>query len=297
MSSHTVRRRVRALAATCAMALIATLVQPIAGSPAAAAPPAPPGPGQGPVDRPMPKGVRPDTAFPPEKRPPVVPPEVRADGAPTALSKAAWDRRSTARVAAEDQVFTDVLARPGFLLGDTSVTIYFNVDASAPPWSNWRVTAYDKESQTEQASTTLSRDEIARSACSGQRDFCRSFGREHGWELDATRTYEVTITALLDDGREVVSNRSEVRPRATIVPPAIPPGQAGGCGCGNALALTSAGQAIRGDGVNTATGAFTQVDQDLGMASFGIPFSSSRTYSSANRRRPVRAAAGPGRTT
>ena len=283
MSSRTVRSRVRALAAVCALTLTVTLVQPIEGSRAQAAPiPAPPGPGQGPVDRPMPNGVRPDTAFPPDKRPPVVPPEVRADGAPKELSRTAWDRRTGARVAAEDRVFTDVLARPGFLLGDTSVSLYFNVDAEAPAFSSWRVTAYDKESQTEQASTTLSRDEIARSECSGQRDYCRSFGTEHGWVLDANRTYEITITAILDDGREVVSNRPEVRPRATIVPPAIPPGQAGGCGCGNALALTSAGQAIRANGVNTATGAFIQVEQDLSMASFGIPFVSTRTYSSAN---------------
>ncbi|MEV0719176.1 RHS repeat-associated core domain-containing protein, partial [Asanoa sp. NPDC050611] len=288
MSRPTVRSRARALAAFCALALTVTLLQPIEGSRAQAAPiPQPPGPGQGPVDRPMPKGVRPDNAFPPDQRPPVVPPEVRADGAPTALSKAAWDRRTSARVAADDQVFTDVLARPGFLLGDTSISLYFNVDDAAPPWSTWRVTAFDKETQTEQASTTLSRDEIARSTCSGQRDFCRAFGREHGWELDASRSYEVTITAVLDDGREVVSNRPEVQPRATIVPPAIPPGQAGGCGCGNALALTSAGQAIRGDGVNTATGAFTQVVQDLGMASFGVPFTSSRTYSSANAVGPL----------
>ncbi|MEV4533980.1 polymorphic toxin-type HINT domain-containing protein [Asanoa sp. NPDC049518] len=282
MSSHTLRSRARALAALCAMTLIVTLVQPLEGSPAAAAPPAPPGPGQGPVDRPMPKGVRPDTAFPPDKRPPLVPPEVRADGAPRELSRAAWDRRTTARVAADDRVFTDVLARPGFLLGDTSVSLFFNVAADAPAFSSWRVTAYDKESQTEQASTTLSRDEIERSKCSGQRDFCRSFGREHGWELDASRDYEVTMTAVLDDGREIVSERPEVRPRATIVPPAIPLGQAGGCGCGNALALTSAGQAIRADGVNTATGAFIQTAGDLGMSSIGVPFSSSRTYSSAN---------------
>ncbi|GIF76123.1 polymorphic toxin-type HINT domain-containing protein [Asanoa siamensis] len=287
MSSRTVRGRVRALAAFCALIMTVTLLQPLTPNAAAAAPPTPPGPGQGPVDRPMPKGVRPDTAFPPDKRPPLVPPEVRADGAPKELSRAAWERRTSARVAAEDRVFTEVLARPGFLLGDTSVSLYFNVNAAAPAFSSWRVTAYDKESQTEQASTTLTRDEIARSQCSGQRDFCRSFGREHGWTLDPARTYEVTMTAVLDDGREIVSERPEVRPRATIVPPAIPLGQAGGCGCGNALALTSAGQAIRGNGVNTATGAFIQVKQDLAMVSFGVPFVSSRTYSSANGTGPL----------
>ncbi|MDW5327412.1 DNA/RNA non-specific endonuclease [Plantactinospora sp. KLBMP9567] len=283
MSSRTVLSRTRWLVGACALTLIVTLAPPARGSWAEAAQvPAPPS-GQGPVDRPMPEGVRPDTAFPPDKRPPVVPPEVTADGAPRPLSRAGWDRRTGARVAAEDRVFTDVLVLPGYLLGDTSLSLYFNVDdADAPAWSTWRVTAYDKETQTEQASTTLSRDEIARSSCSGQRDYCRSFGREHGWLLDASRTYQVTVTAILDDGREIVSEPSEARPRSTIEPPAIPPGQAAGCGCGNALALTSAGQAIRANGVNTATGAFIQAEQDLAMASFGVPFASSRTYSSAN---------------
>ncbi|MFG1778414.1 polymorphic toxin-type HINT domain-containing protein [Micromonospora sp. NPDC049048] len=282
MSSRTVLSRSRWLAGFCMLILIVTLAPPAERSWARAAQIPAPAPGQGPVDRPMPKGVRPDTAFPPDKRPPVVPPEVRADGTPRALARADWDRRTGARVAAEDRVFTDVLLRPGFLLGDTSLSLYFNVDADAPAWSTWRVTAYDKQSQTEQASTTLTRDEIAGSACSGQRDYCRSFGKDQGWVLDAGRTYEVTITAILDEGREVISERSEAQPRATIEPPAIPRGQAAGCGCGNALALTSAGQAIRANGVNTAIGSFVQVEQDLAMASFGVPFNSSRTYSSAN---------------
>ncbi|GIG92743.1 hypothetical protein Pen02_76790 [Plantactinospora endophytica] len=266
----------------CALTLIVTLAPPAKGSWAEAAQvPAPP-PGQGPVDRPMPAGVRPDTAFPPDKRPPVVPPEVRADGAPRALSKAAWERRTGARVAAEDKVFTEVLALPGYLLDDTSLSLYFNVRGDAPDWSTWRVTAFDTESQAEQPSVTLSRDEIARSNCSGQREYCRSFGREHGWVLDPGRTYQVSITAILDDGREIVSDPATGSPRTVIDPPAIPPGQAGGCGCGNALALTSAGQAIRANGVNTATGAFIQVEQDLAMASFGVPFVSARAYSSVN---------------
>ncbi|RBQ20017.1 hypothetical protein DP939_09300 [Spongiactinospora rosea] len=56
-----------------------------------------------------------------------------------------------------------------------------------------------------------------------------------------------------------------------------------GCGCGNALALTSAGQASRGLGVNTGTGAYVRTETDFAMASFGPQFATSRTYSSMNR--------------
>ena len=72
------------------------------------------------------------------------------------------------------------------------------------------------------------------------------------------------------------------KPRTTITPPPIAAKQAAGCSCGNALGMTAAGQAVRGIGVNTATGAFARVEQDLGMASFGVPFASRRVYSSAN---------------
>ena len=39
---------------------------------------------------------------------------------------------------------------------------------------------------------------------------------------------------------------------------------------------------LRGLGVNTGTGAYTRVEPDLGMASFAVPFTLVRVYSSAN---------------
>ena len=74
------------------------------------------------------------------------------------------------------------------------------------------------------------------------------------------------ITAVFADGHEVVSAPSPAgRPRTTIVPPPISGAQAAGCNCANALGMTEAGQAVRGTGVNTATGAFSRLERDLSV--------------------------------
>lgn len=184
-------------------------------------------------------------------------------------------------MSADAEVFANVLLRSGFELGDTSLVGYFDV-RDEPGWSSWRVRAFDAASGIEQASTVLPRSELG-AGCSAVRQFCRSLGTAEGWALDPAKEYFIDITAVFDDGREVVSAPSpKAKPRTTIVPPPIPAGQAVGCGCGAALALTAARQALRGDGVNTGTGAFTRVEPDLSMASFGVPFASGRVYSSAN---------------
>ena len=218
--------------------------------------------------------------------PPPVPAGVRAGSTPTPLSTEQWAQvRKPGQVpltAADEQVFTNMLLRPGYVLGDTSLVAYFDVRDQDPAWSSWTVRLYDAASRTEQASTTLPRSELVAS-CGAVREFCRSFGVGDGWVLDPAKDYFITVAAVFDDGREVVSDASPAaRPRSTIVPPPIPARQAAGCGCGTALGMTQARQAVRGDGVNTATGAFARVEQDLSMASFGVPFASARVYSSAN---------------
>ncbi|HWG99401.1 MAG TPA: RHS repeat-associated core domain-containing protein, partial [Pilimelia sp.] len=266
------------------LALLVSLL-PVVGSGRARAAEVPAAaPGAGPVERGVPAGASPNEALPAGRRYPVVPPSARPGGRPVALSASAWSavRRPAARVAAAEQVFTDVALRSGYLLGDTSLVALFNADTSDPAWTSWRVRLYEEGGRTEQASLILPREELERSRCSGTRSYCRSLGSVDGWTLDPARRYFVTVAAVYPD-REVVSAESgAARPRRTIVPPAVPVGQAAGCGCGNALALTAGGQAHRALGVNTATGAFARVEPDLSMASFGVPFASARTYSSAN---------------
>ncbi|MEO3781403.1 polymorphic toxin-type HINT domain-containing protein [Micromonospora sp. B11E3] len=223
----------------------------------------------------------------------MVPSGVPAEGAPRQLTAEQWAAvlNPGAPAEAAEAEFADLLLRPGFVLGDTSLVAYFNLRDDEPDWSSWKATLYDADSKTEQHSALLSRDDLTAAKCSGQREYCRSFGAADGWTLRPEKTYFLTLTAVFDDGREVVSRESEeAAPRTTIDPPAIPNPQAAGCACGNALGIT-ARQAIRGSGVNTATGAFSLVEQDLAMASFGVPFASTRVYSSAN---PAAGPLGPG---
>ncbi|MGH3488723.1 MAG: RHS repeat-associated core domain-containing protein, partial [Actinopolymorphaceae bacterium] len=282
------------LVVICSLALIAAVLQPVPSPEPAEAAVVPRAlAGAGPVARAAPASATPNKPFAPGKRPPVVPRGVVASGEPRELSAQDWLRVSSQGVvlqAADTPVFTRMLLRPGYVLGDTSLLAYFNVDEDAP-WTSWRVTLFDAESQTEQASTSLTRDDLRRSGCAAQRDYCRSFGASDGWDLDPAKRYFLTITAVFPD-REVPSAPTQrANPRRTIVPPPIPDRQAAGCGCGNALGTTDARQAVRGVGVNTATGAFSRVEQDLAMASFGVPFVSTRVYSSAN---PASGLFGPG---
>ncbi|HEX6684667.1 MAG TPA: polymorphic toxin-type HINT domain-containing protein [Candidatus Limnocylindrales bacterium] len=234
----------------------------------------------GPVDRPAPASARPDEAVPPDKIAPPVPLGVKAGGAPVILPLTAWER--TLSAVAAQEVFANVQLRSGFVLGDTSLVGYFDVRDQDPAWTSWTVRLYDAATMTEQASTNIPRSELVQ-PCGAVRQFCRSFGSEQGWILDPAKEYFITIAAVFPDAPEVVSPESNrAKPRTTVIPPPIPAKQASGCGCGSALGMTAAKQAMRGDGVNTATGAFTRVETDLVMNSFGIPFGSARVYSSVN---------------
>ncbi|MEV7006698.1 RHS repeat-associated core domain-containing protein [Streptosporangium sp. NPDC051022] len=256
-------------------------------APASAAPPPVPQvrAGAGPVNRPMPKGIRPDRALKPGERPPVVPLGAKAEGKPVKVAETRWSSLTakSARKAAEDG-FTDLSLRPGYVLGDTSLVTYFNTGQADPSWTAVRVRLYDAESQTEQTSTLVTRPDLQRSYCGGAGDLCRSFGSADGWTLETGRPYFVTVAAVYDDGHEVVSAPSDhSQARQTVDPPPIPNEQASGCGCGNALALTAANQASRALGVNTGTGAYVRTERDLAMASYGPQFVTARTYSSMNR--------------
>ncbi|HEX5542621.1 MAG TPA: polymorphic toxin-type HINT domain-containing protein [Micromonospora sp.] len=279
------------------VALTAALLQPAGPSQAAQAqigpvPQVTAGPG--PVDRPAPASARPDEAVPEEKLPPPVPAGVPVQGAPEQLAPEQWAAvpkpGKAALTAAADEVFTNVLLRPGYVLGDTSLVAYFDVRDEDPAWTSWEVRLYDVESKTEQASTLLPRSAL-QAECGGASEYCRSFGVADGWVLDAAKEYFITIAAFFEDGREEESAASaEAKPRTTVTPPSIPASQAAGCGCGTALGM-DVRQAVRGIGVNTATGAFSRVEPDVSMASFGIPFASTRVYSSAN---PSAGPFGPG---
>src|SRR5256886_679668 len=250
--------------------------------------------GSGPVDRRLPDSARSNTA--PANAVPLVPPSIRAAGPPRRLSTVDRSRLPKPLVEkpgvgpagvtgkddpADNAVFEDLVLRPGYVLGDTSLVLYFDLHNEDRSFDSWVVHLFDAVDGTEQASQTLHVPDLD-PACHTVRTYCRSLDTAHGWTVDPTKQYFVSITAVFADGHTVLSAPSTTaQPRTTIVPPAVSKAQAAGCGCGDALGMTEAGQAVRGTGVNTATGAFSRVERDLSMSSFGIQLSSVRVYSSA----------------
>nr|GID38456.1 hypothetical protein Aca09nite_49620 [Actinoplanes campanulatus] len=257
------------------------IVTMLTGTPrlAVAAPGAPVAvPGQGPVQRGVPASAAPRHGLSDGVTAPAVPPAIEAAGKPVSAAVAA----RTAEPAVLQAV--DPLLRPGYLLGDTSLVLYFNGDldrGNPQSWARWWVTVTDVASGAEQRSADLGQNDVA--DCGTPREFCRSLGAAEGWVLNPAREYHAVITVVQADGSEAASPPSNpAEPRTTDVPPALPAGQAVGCGCPTVLGPVLNGQAIRGAGVNTATGAFSRTEHDFVMASYGIPFSASRYYSSAN---------------
>lgn len=281
ISKRTARSRLRA---RLSIAILSTMTMVIsltwAGHPAAAqakphTPAAPPGPG--PVHHPLPASALRNHGYPPGQRPPVVPPETAAAGKARKLAPAQWS--AIRKLAADPAGATDVLARPGFALDDTSLVVYF--DGDPDDWASWLVTVYDPATQAAQESKPLAPADAV--TCQVPRTYCRTFGTQDGWTLADGHDYFVTVTATLADGSQVVSAPSgTAKARTTAAPPPIPAGQAAGCTCPDLLAPSAVAQAVRGSGVQTGTGGFTTSTVDLRMAGFGVPFRAARQYSSAN---------------
>ena len=270
--------RTRLLAVFCAF-LLALTIAPPAARPARADPGDTPKAtaGQAPQQRGLPPNAASADAVAENARPPIVPPVVRAGGEPEKVSARSLAK---ARSAAPGEAFTDLLLRPGYVVGDTSLVVLFNLADES--FDNWRVDLFDVTTGTRQDSVVLGKDALETSRCLQPRKFCKSLGTAEGWELEAGKRYFVTITALYADGEVTSAASEESSPRTTVDPPAVPARQAAGCNCSGALGMTDASQAIRAIGVNTGTGAFTRVEQDLSLTSFAVPFASGRAYSSAN---------------
>jgi hypothetical protein len=270
--------------ATALATLAAVTVVAIAPTPAAAgaAKPAAPVavPGRGPQQRPLPSVAAANHGYPRGTRPPVVPPGVRAAGVPHKAAVAdAIDRQA---MAAAGSGAVNLILRPGFAFDDTSLVLYFDAaDPGIGGWSSWRATVYDPDTGAAQDSVPLSAADATRCVVPAQ--YCKSFGAAQGWSLIGDHGYYVTITVTFPDGTTDVSAPSAtVKARTTSSPPALPAAQAAGCTCGNALVPTTPAQAVRGSGVNTATGTFSLLHHDLSLPGFGVLFDAKRMYSSAN---------------
>jgi RHS repeat-associated protein len=280
----TLRRHSRSIAAIGAVTLLVSLA--VLGLPVlsehwsawADTPPAPAGPG--PKQRPLPAAAQPNHGLPKGERPPVVPPGIGTNQPArrvTALPKA------PAAAPADDQpAARDLVLRSGFVLGDTSLVLYFDIGGNgAADWASWHATVFDPENNTEQRSVTRSPSDLK--ACGFPRKYCHSFGSDDGWTLVPGHKYFVTVTGTLTAGNDLDSPPSgQAAARRTVIPPAVQTPQAAGCGCPTALAFSAPLQALRGTGVSTGTGAFHWSALDLSMSSFAVPFIATRYYSSAN---------------
>ncbi|MCO8271813.1 polymorphic toxin-type HINT domain-containing protein [Actinoplanes sp. TRM 88003] len=248
------------------------------------APTAPPG--AGPVDRGLPPEATKNHGLPAGQAAEPVPPATEAAGKPQkAATTAKADRREatvkTLRLNAQLAPPTQPIVRPGYLLGDTSLVVYFNADIG--PTDRWWATVRDVESATEQRSVDLTQADL--NICSFPATYCRSFGAAEGWVLDPARTYTVTVTVATAEGELSSPESAPAKPRRVETPPSVPASQAVGCGCATVLGTTVRAQAFRGQMVNTGTGTYTRVEQDFAMPSFGIPFRLARYYSSGNTAR------------
>ncbi|XVU27708.1 polymorphic toxin-type HINT domain-containing protein [Actinoplanes sp. CA-054009] len=258
--------------------MVATLAPPVI-APASAEPGDVPQvtAGAAPQQRGLPPNAAASAAVAENARPPVVPPAVRAAGEAEKVGD--QELRRMQRLA-PGETFKELLLRPGFTIGDTSLVVYFNLADES--FESWRADLFDVDTGTKQESVTLGRDALETSKCEQPRKYCKSLGAAEGWSLDPGRQYFVTLTGLYPDGEVPSAASDQAAPRTTIDPPAVPDRQAAGCGCSAALGMTGASQAVRGSGVNTGTGAYTRAEEDLALTSFAVNFLSTRGYSSIN---------------
>jgi hypothetical protein len=141
-------------------ALAGALDKPLMGH----TPPAPAGPG--PVDRPLPDSASANHGLQAGQRPPVVPPAAVAAAPPRKLTAAQWanvpkpagrgvrpmDGGPPSPLGAQN-----LLLRPGFTLGDTSLVLYFDAaDPGISAWSSWFATVYDPDTGSAQESKPMS---------------------------------------------------------------------------------------------------------------------------------------------
>jgi hypothetical protein len=212
----------------------------------------------------------------------VVPPAIDTERSARKVTGQGGLPRAISAPDPDEPAARDLILRPGFVLGDTSLVAYFDVGGNGPAdWESWHATVFDPENGTAQRSVTLAPRDLA--TCGFPRTYCHSFGSAAGWQLRHGHKYFITITATLRPGSDLDSAPSEpAAARTTIVPPAVGTPQAASCGCPTALAYSAPIQAIRGTGVRTGTSSFHWSALDLKMSSFAVPFAASRYYSSAN---------------
>jgi len=168
---------------------------------------------------------------------------------------------------------------PGLAVGDTSLVAYF--DAESTGWVQGRLSLYAAADHKAVLHAATFESGSVRQ-CRTHAVFCWTLSNRDGWGLDTKTDYVFTVTLTGPGGTARVSDfSSPAAPRALPVPPSLPAEQVRGVlGAGSSGPL-DAQPAIRGVGVNTATGAFTLQDVDASLSSsYAVNMGLQRSYNS-----------------
>lgn len=255
-----------ALPVVLAAALVQTNIPALAGVPARPAPPVAPA-GRGPVKVAQSWRAQPNLGLPKGQRTAVEPPHLKATP-PSGDPATGVPRRPLVPRAGTGPAATDLSLLPGLAVGDTSLVVYF--DAPQTGWTGGTVTLFaDADHSTEIHHGDFTFDQVNTQQCRTRAMFCFTLSNDtDGWGLVTGTPYVVTVALTAADGTQTVSDFSPAStPRTLPVPPSLPAEQVrGDLGTGSSGRL-DAQPAIRGAGVNTATGAFTQQGVDGVLAS------------------------------
>lgn len=237
-------------------------------------------PGRGPAKVAIPPTSMPLHGFTSAKQVLIDPPSLKADDlarasvAPRAIRSGADGGASDPAPAA-----TNLHLVPGLVVGDTSLLLYF--DAPDTGWTQATVALYaDSDHGTVLHTATLQFAQAA--VCRAPAKFCFTLDNADGWGLADGTAYAATITLTASDGSSTVSGFSPAgTARALPVPPPVDPAQVGSIQGAGSNGPTDSQPMIRGVGVNTAIGAFTQHAVDAAMSSsYAIDVQAERSYSS-----------------
>ena len=174
---------------------------------------------------------------------------------------------------------TNLHLLPGLSVGGTSLLLYF--DAPDTGWASATVRLFaDADHGT--VLHTASFAFVQAAVCRTPAKFCFTLDNTDGWGLSDGTAYVTTITLTATDGSSTVSGFSPAgMARALPVPPPVDPNQVGSTVGASSNGPTDSQPMIRGVGVNTATGAFTQHTVDAAMSSsYAIDVQAERSYSS-----------------
>jgi RHS repeat-associated protein len=246
--------------------------------------------GRGAVPVKIPLSAQPRHGLPKGQLPPVEPPRLKVASPPS--GHAAGNAARSHAVRPDDgppgggtgPKATNVTLLPGLKVADTSLIAYF--DGPDTPWVQGTVTLYtDADRVNPVHSGTFTFEQAETQACRQFAKYCWTLSNSDGWGLVAGTKYVVTVTLNAADGSGQVSDfTAPATPRVLPAPPQIPDSQVS-----STLGAGSGGQrdaqpAIRGVGVNTATGAFTLQNVDAALSSsYAINIQADRSYSSLDK--------------